>query len=320
MISLCFLPVSHVGHIVYRDKCIRVGPDYEIHELLILMFINYGDDLHTLFACVGTCAFVESGPAVEIIYNEVLQLVHMFFRHDADAAFDLLAEDEMIQQKPAEVGAEDRKDQRPFVVDEYRQAAYGYARNAYGAAKIHVEILVHDLSYDIHAAGGSIVMKEDSHAYADKEDAGYHVYDIASRERLDIRPYPFKYCQVYRQKYTCVYRFDAEFAADQEETQYQQEYVYDHVDRRYRQRHIVAYYYGHGRDAADRSLTRDQEEIYRSRDDEHRERQYDDFYDASFPINTHGTEPPGTGNISNKIIILYLLEKRKQSLAGLRKF
>ena len=97
--------VLHIGDVVNRNKRLRVLAVDKGHQALVLAFIDDGDDLVVALQIVCADGFVDRGAAVQLVDDELPQCF-LFFGDDADAAFLVVVENEMIQNNAVEIRAQ----------------------------------------------------------------------------------------------------------------------------------------------------------------------------------------------------------------------
>ena len=103
--TLTFGLIAHVRYIVDGDEGQRVFPADVVHQLLVFIFVDNGDDLVVSFHIISTDGLVDRGTAVQILNNKAAKRLFLFC-DDADAPFYIMVEDEVIQNDAVKVRAE----------------------------------------------------------------------------------------------------------------------------------------------------------------------------------------------------------------------
>ena len=96
---LYFWLITHIRHIIYRDKCKGIFFVDEVHQLLILRLIYDGDDL--------------------ISFLHIVSTVCLFFllRDDAHTSFNVMVKDKMIQNDSVEISSKDTQNDSLLVIN-----------------------------------------------------------------------------------------------------------------------------------------------------------------------------------------------------------
>ena len=123
--------ILHAGHIVNGNKSLGVFPVDKVHQLLIFALVHDGNDLVVLFQIVCTDGLVHGRTAVQVMEDELTQRL-LFFGDDADAAFDAVIKDEMVQHDAVEVSTEDTQHHGLFIVDQGRGKRHTHSRQRHG--------------------------------------------------------------------------------------------------------------------------------------------------------------------------------------------
>ena len=94
--------IPHIRYIINRDKRFRVLLVYKLHQLLIFTFIYDGDDLTAFFHVIGSDGFVDRCAAVQVVNDKLPQLL-LLLRDNADAPFDVMIKNKMIQNDSVKI-------------------------------------------------------------------------------------------------------------------------------------------------------------------------------------------------------------------------
>ena len=94
--------IPHIRYIINRDKRFRVLLVYKLHQLLIFTFIYDGDDLTAFFHVIGSDGFVDRCAAVQVVNDKLPQLLFLL-RDNADAPFDVMIKNKMIQNDSVKI-------------------------------------------------------------------------------------------------------------------------------------------------------------------------------------------------------------------------
>ena len=94
--------IPHIRHIINRNKSFRVLLVYKLHQLLIFTFIYNGYDLMAFFHFIGSDGFIDRGSAVQVMNNKLPQLLFLL-RDNADAPFDVMIKNKMIQNNSVKI-------------------------------------------------------------------------------------------------------------------------------------------------------------------------------------------------------------------------
>ena len=127
---LLFLPhlrlITHIGHRIHRDERLRILPIDKIHQLLVFAFIHDCDDFIMLFQIIRANRLVNRCSTMQLFYDKAAQLF-LFFRNNADTAFDIVVKNKMIQNDSVKIGAQNTQHHRLFIVYECRRKRYAHA-------------------------------------------------------------------------------------------------------------------------------------------------------------------------------------------------
>ena len=194
----------------------------------------------------------------------------LFFGDDADAAFDAVIKDEMVQHDAVEVSTEDTQHHGLFIVDQGRGKRHTHSRQRHGFSQFHVQVLVHDLCHDIQPAGGCIAVEQNTQPDADHQNIAQHVQLLTAGHRAELREQLFKQPQKHRQQHTGVYGLCAKFSAAGKEPDDEKHDVQDHRNDRQGQRHKIGQHDAKAGNAADGCMARHQKKENARRNDRHR--------------------------------------------------
>ena len=76
--TLAFGLIAHVRYIVDGDEGQRVFPADVVHQLLVFIFVDNGDDLVVSFHIISTDGLVDRGTAVQILNNKAAKRLFLF--------------------------------------------------------------------------------------------------------------------------------------------------------------------------------------------------------------------------------------------------
>ena len=103
------------------------------------------------FHVVGTDGFVDRCTAVQIMDDKLAQFF-FFLCDDADTPLDVMVKNKMIQNDSVKLRSQNTQNYCLFIVDKCRGKCHAHTGKRHGFSKFHVEILIHDLRYDIQSA------------------------------------------------------------------------------------------------------------------------------------------------------------------------
>ena len=253
-------PVADFLNGIDGDKCVGIGGHHVVHQLFVFLLVNDGDDLFAGFSVVGTDAFVDGGTAVKIMENERENLVELG-RDDADAPLDIHAENEVIQDNTAQVGADHTQHNSLGIVAKCGTQCNHHTGQGHCLTQIHSKVFVHDLCHDVNATGRSIVGKEDGQTDTDNQCVGYHIQELILRDGLLLGEQDFEDAQDHRKQQTGIDCLDAKFGSNQQIAQNQQNGIDHERNDGYRHGDKVADHQSQSRCAANRYMAWEHEEI-----------------------------------------------------------
>ena len=253
-------------HVIHRHERLRIDFHHEIHQSTELMLRHDRDDLRVLLEIVGADRLIERRTA-DLADDELPDLLAVVLRHDADALLDRLTEDEVVEDDPVEVGAEQTEHHRLRVIGERTGEGNDDARSGHGLPELDMKILIQQLRDDIEPSGGSIVVKQDTAADRHDDAVRYDVECCIAGERSVVREQQLEQTENQRQDDRGIGGFEAKFLSEHRIADDQQDAVHDHRELRDAERHEVLQHDGKTRDARHRRMARHQEEKDRSGDD-----------------------------------------------------
>ena len=107
MMNLLCAGLGNIGNfvdVVNRNEGGGVGFGEETHQRGVLLLVDDDNDLLDGGVMISAGGFVDSSTAVKVGNHEVADLVQLG-REDADAALDIVAEDEVVEDDAVEVSA-----------------------------------------------------------------------------------------------------------------------------------------------------------------------------------------------------------------------
>ena len=144
------------------------------------------DDLRVLLQIIGSDRLIERRTA-DFADDELPDLLAVVLRHDADALFDRLTKDEVVEDDPVEVGAEQTEHHRLRVICQRTGEGNDDARSGHGLPELDMKILIQQLRDDIQPSGGSIVVKQDTAADRHNDAVRHDVECRIAGERSVVR-------------------------------------------------------------------------------------------------------------------------------------
>ena len=117
--------ISHIRHIINRNKSFRVLLVYKLHQLLIFTFIYNGYDLMAFFHFIGSDGFIDRGSAVQVMNNKLPQLL-LLLRDNADAPFDVMIKNKMIQNNSVKIRSQNTQDYCFFIIHKRRRKCHAH--------------------------------------------------------------------------------------------------------------------------------------------------------------------------------------------------
>ena len=145
-------PVPDIRNLIYRDKRLWITGTDMVHERLVFALIDDRDDLVVLLKIVSTGGFIDRGPAVQVVDDELAEFLFLF-SDNADTPLDVLIENKVVEDDPVHICTEDTEYDRLFVLNQCGGERHAHSVDGHGLSDIHVHIFIHDLRNDIKSAG-----------------------------------------------------------------------------------------------------------------------------------------------------------------------
>ena len=201
---------------------------------------------------------------------------------DADTALEVQTEDKVVYNNSAEIRADHAEDDGLLVVAESGGKSDNHPGDGHRLSEIHAQVAVHQLRHDVQTARGGITGEKKCQTDADRKDVADRIDERIGGERLKIRERDFVHAHNGGKQDGGIHGFDAEFRADQKESDQQKDHVQQECDGGDGQGDKIADDKGKRGGTADGHVARQHEKVDRGGDDGGADGDDKEFADRAF--------------------------------------
>ena len=219
-IALLCAGLGDIGHfvdIINRHESGGILLGQEAHQRGILLLVDDHNDLLEGGVVVSTDRLIDGRTAVQVIEYKTTDLIELGGQ-DADAALNVVAEDEIVEDDAVEVSTEDTERNDLQIGNEV-----GHQRNDQTAgcdrlAQIDTQVLIEQLADDIQTAGGGVDIEQRCLAEAHQKQMAQNILEGVADNRLEIGQQDLVNTKEHRQDQGGVDRLDTKTGSQTEET------------------------------------------------------------------------------------------------------
>ena len=228
----------HFAHVSCGDESLDIVILDIVHHAGELVGGEEGLDLKTLLAAVTADDLVQGAAALQGFGDVIADFFLMSLRDDADALAAVDRSHEVVQGEAVEPSAHQAEHDQTERIDGEGGTADDGAGDGHGHADVEVQVFVDDFGQDVQAARGGIDAEQDGLRDAHHQDEDDQVHQRVAHhgsqtglDELFVGAHLLPEFQERTQDHGRVYGLGAEFLADQQPGQDQEDGVDDRDDR-----------------------------------------------------------------------------------------